>query len=57
MRIYAHIYAIDNRAKKNGVFGFIKGIYQGAVSLVLKPTIGIYDMLRTFAEVIFINYI
>lgn len=39
-------------AKKRGILGFFRGIYMGLISIIIKPTIAMYDLLISIIEVI-----
>lgn len=36
--------------KANGCTGLIKGIYSGLVSIIIKPTVGIFDFLISIID-------
>lgn len=35
---------------EGGFLGFLLGIYQGIIGIIIKPTVGIYDLLITIIE-------
>lgn len=37
-------------ARSNGLLGFLRGLYQGVIGVIIKPTVGIYDLLITIIE-------
>ena len=37
--------------QQKGLIGFFQGIYSGFISIIIKPTVGIYDFLISILEV------
>ena len=38
-------------ARSSGFLGLFVGLYQGLIGIIVKPTVGIFDLLTTIIEV------
>ena len=49
--IYGVVYLPLEGCRQNHILGFIMGLYTSAVSIAIKPIVGLYDFMVSIADV------